>query len=310
MPVLVAIDGSWHTDAPLRLGALVAQRSGEPLTVLTVVRPKATGVRDPSDQILARARELDLPGASDTRIRVRIGDPATEIVREADEGGYDLVIVGERTNKNLVARVLMGSTAIRVVEHAPCPVIVAKGRVGPIQRILLCDSGSEDPSVGLPSVAHNSHGHLSNSAAANRLGTGGTSRVGPSILSRFTQLPLDLLNGAGEIVVLHVMSQMSAGPGVQGKQLRSETEELMEEHAPEGDLLGRDIEALERLGLHAHAKVCHGLVVEEILEEAQRGDHDLVVIGAYRGAGWQRILLDDLAHRIVVELDRSVLVLR
>jgi nucleotide-binding universal stress UspA family protein len=53
-----------------------------------------------------------------------------------------------------------------------------------------------------------------------------------------------------------------------------------------------------------------GLVVEEILEEARCGDHDLVVIGAYRGVGWQRILLDDLAHRIIVELDRPVLVLR
>jgi nucleotide-binding universal stress UspA family protein len=310
MPVLVAIDGPWHADAPLRLGAQIAQRSGEPLTILTVVRPKAAGAQAQSDQILARARELDLPGASDMRIRVRIGDPATEIVREADEGGYDLVIVGERTNKNLLSRFLMGSTAIRVVEHAPCPVIVAKGRVGPIQRILLCDSGSEDPSVGLPAVAHNAHGHVSNASAATLPGTGGTGRAGPSLLSRFTKLPLEFLNGAGEIVVLHVMSQMSAGPGVQGKQLRSDTEVLMQEHAPEGDLLGRDIEALERLGFHARAKVCHGLVVEEILEEAQRGDHDLVVIGAYRGAGWQRILLDDLAHRIVVELDRSVLVLR
>ena len=106
------------------------------------------------------------------------------------------------------------------------------------------------------------------------------------------------------------MSQMSAGPGVRGKQLRSDTEELIEERTPEGELLGRDIEALANLGLCARAQVRHGLVVEEILEEAQGGDYDLVVIGAYRGQGWQRILLDDLAHRIVVELDRPVLIVR
>ena len=64
------------------------------------------------------------------------------------------------------------------------------------------------------------------------------------------------------------------------------------------------------MGLRARAKVRHGLVVEEILEEVQSEDYDLVVIGAYRGQGWQRILLDDLAHRIVVELDRPVLVVR
>jgi nucleotide-binding universal stress UspA family protein len=222
---------------------------------------------------------------------VRIGHPATEIVREAQEGGYDLVVVGEGPDHNLVTRFVQGSTAIRVVEHAPCPVIVAKGKIGSLRRILLCDSGSQDPSVGLK--------------ASLRI-----EEAGPSVLCRFTRGLLDLCDGAGEIVVLHVMSQMSAGPGVRGKQLRSDMETLIEERAPEGQLLGRDIEALARLGLGARARVRHGLVVEEILEEARLGDYDLVVIGAHRGQGWQRILLDDLTHRIVVELDRPVLVVR
>jgi nucleotide-binding universal stress UspA family protein len=56
--------------------------------------------------------------------------------------------------------------------------------------------------------------------------------------------------------------------------------------------------------------VRHGLVVDEILAEAQSGDYDLVAIGAYRGEFWQRILLDDQAHRILVQLDRPVLVVR
>jgi nucleotide-binding universal stress UspA family protein len=205
----------------------------------------------------------------------------------------------------LLVRFLHGSTAIRVVEHAPCPVVVAKGKIGPIQRILVCDSGSEDPYLGLSSTVHNAN--ILNSGAHVR---GGTAMAGPSLLSRFLLLPPGLLNGVAEILVLHVMSQMSAGPGVQGEQLRSDAEELTDQRAPEGDLLGRDIAALQRLGLDARAKVSHGLVVEEILEEARCGDHDLVVIGAYRGVGWQRILLDDLAHRIIVELDRPVLVLR
>jgi nucleotide-binding universal stress UspA family protein len=85
---------------------------------------------------------------------------------------------------------------------------------------------------------------------------------------------------------------------------------LINERAPEGELLQRDIEVLDKLGVHARAKVRHGLVVEEILYEVQGEDYDLVVIGAYRGEGWQRILLDDLAHRLVVELDRPVLVVR
>lgn len=292
MPVLAAIDGSWHTDAALRVAAQIAQRGREPLTILTVIRPRGSWVPLPLDEVVNRIGGMGLPELPDVRTKVRAGHPATEIVREAEEGEYDLVVVGQRQGRNMVARFLTGSTAIRVVEHAPCPVIVAKGKAGPIQHILLCDSGSDDPTVGLPTNMH------------------GTGRPVPPVLSRFTLLPLDLLNGTGEIVVLHVMSQMSAGPGVQGKQLRSDSDQLINEHAPEGELLERDIEALNRMGLRARAKVCHGLVIEEILDEARRGDYDLVVIGAYRGEGWQRILLDDLAHRIIVELDRPVLVVR
>jgi nucleotide-binding universal stress UspA family protein len=292
MPILVATNGSSHTEASLRLGAQIAERCREPLTILTVIRHQADRPPVPVDAILARAREIVQPQFPNVHLKVRIGHPATEIVREAEEGNYDLVIVGQKPNRNLAARFLLGSTAIRAVEHAPCPVIVAKGKIDPIQRILLCDSGSEDPAVGLPSASL------------------GVRNVGPSVLSRFAELPVDLLDGTGEIVVLHVMSQMSAGPGVKGEQLRSNTEVLIEERAPEGELLQRDLEAMENLGVRARAKVRHGLVVEEILDEVHSEDYDLVVIGAYRGQGWQRILLDDLAHRIVVELDRPVLVLR
>jgi nucleotide-binding universal stress UspA family protein len=295
MPVLVAIDGTWHSGAALQMAAQIALLHREPLTVLTVVKPKTGQGPLPPDEILTRIRAMDLSGVPDVQTKVRYGHPAAKIVREAEEGNYALVVVGARQQRNSVGRRLLGSTAIRVAEHAPGPVIVAKDPIRPIRQILLCDSGSMDPAVGLPP----------NSSGA-RVPAGKV----PSVLGRFTELPLRLLNGAGEIVVMHVMSQMSAGPGVPGKQLRSEAEALIREHAPEGELLERDIEALQRMGLRARAKVSRGLVVEEILEEAQRGDYDLVVIGAYRGQGWQRILLEDLAHRIISGLDRSVLVVR
>ncbi|MGD9049781.1 MAG: universal stress protein, partial [Anaerolineae bacterium] len=113
-----------------------------------------------------------------------------------------------------------------------------------------------------------------------------------------------------EMTILHVMSQMSAGPGVRGEQLRADAEELMSEHSPEGQLLERNLDILEGSDLNAQPKVRHGLVVDEILEEAGSGDYDLVVIGAHPDEGWRRILLDDLAHRLLVRLKRPVLVVR
>jgi nucleotide-binding universal stress UspA family protein len=255
-----------------------------------------------ADAILSSAREIVRPQIQEILAKVRVGQPATEIVGEAEEGHYDLVIVGNKPNGGLLARLLPCSTAAHVVGHAPCPVIVAKGEIGPIQRILLCDSGSEDPSVGLLTTLLPDDGPI---PATLPSGSGV-----PAKLRRCTKILLNLLEGGGEIVVLHVMSQMSAGPGVRGKQLRSDMEALIEERAPEGELLTRDIEALENLGFRARARVRHGLVVEEIVDQVQSEEYDLVAIGAHRGQGWQRILLEDLAHRIVVELKRPILVVR
>lgn len=274
MRILMATRGWPYAEAVLRLGTQIARRAGDPPTVVTVIRREADRPR--ADAILARVSELLKPMVPNVRTRVRVGHPAEEIIREAEEGKYDLVIVGERQKRDLATRFLLGSTALRVVEHAPCPVIIAKGKIGPIRRILLCDSGAQIP----------------------------------SLLSRFTAQLAAMIEGEEEVTVLHVMSQMSAGPGVAGKHLRASAEELIQEHTPEGELLERNIQALEQPNIHPRPKVRHGLVVDEILEEARSGDYDLVIIGAHRGEGWRRILLDDLAHQIITQVDRPVLVVR
>lgn len=288
MRILLTAHGKPHDEVALRFGAQIACCAQERTTILTVIedeleRPRASAV-------LERAREL-LEGVPNVHTRIRVGHAAREIIREAEEGNYDLIVVGERQNPNLLARFLSGSNTVRIVEHAPCPVIVAKGRAGPICRILLCDSGAEGPLADL----------TPNRAAHRR---------GPSLLARFTAQLADMLKGEEEITVLHVMSQISAGPGVQSDQLEADVQRLIEEHSPEGELLKQDAQALERPGVRVHLKVRHGLVVDEILDEAQAGDYDLVVIGAHRGEGWQRILLDDLAHKILMQMDRPVVVVR
>ncbi|MBI1878311.1 MAG: universal stress protein [Chloroflexi bacterium] len=273
MRLLIATGGSPHSEVALRLGTQIARHASVTPTVLTVIKGEMNRAR--ATLILARACELLKPELSDLQTKVRLGQAAEEIIQEAKEGDYDLIIVGERRDHDLVTRFL-GSTAKRVIEHAPCPVIVAKGKSGPIHRILLCDSGAESQ----------------------------------SLLNRFTERLPALVEGEVEVTVLHVMSQITAGPGVPGKQLRANAEELIQAHTPEGELLERDIQILEQSNLHPQAKVRHGLVVDEILAEARSGDHDLVVIGAHRGAGWERLLLDDLARQIIEQMDRPVLVLR
>jgi len=272
MKILMATGGSPHSEVALRFGAQIASRLGEIPTILTVISHEADRPR--ADAILQRSVELLKPIIPVVHTRIRIGHRAEEIVREAEEGSYSLAVVGERQRHAPMTRFLLGSTAIRVVEHAPCPVVVAKGKIGPVGRILLCDSGVEDT----------------------------------PLLSRFLDQLAGLMRAEAEVTILHVMSQISAGPAVSGEQLYADAEELIQRQAPEGEWLSRDVQLLRQLNLQPHPKVRHGLVVDEILAEASEGDYDLVVIGAHRGEGWRRILLDDLAHQIITETDRPVLV--
>jgi nucleotide-binding universal stress UspA family protein len=274
MRILMATDGSINADEALNFGAQIARRTDENPTILAVTKKEAD--RSQVDSILAGAQRLMSREKINVQTKVRIGHPAEEIIREAEEGVYDLVIVGEGQHHALVTRFKLGSTALRVAENSPCPVIIVKGKARSIDRILLCDSG------------------------AGRSST----------LSRFTAELAKILEGEEEITVLHVMSQMSAGPGVRGQQLRADAEELIAAHTPEGEVLNEVFQVFGDLGIHSTSKVRHGLVVDEILAEARIGNYDLVIIGAHQGEGWQRLLLEDQARKIISQLDRPVLVIK
>lgn len=58
------------------------------------------------------------------RVETRFGDPATEIVRFAAEGGFDQIVMGRR-GRGGVARLLLGSVSEKVLKEAPIPVTVA-----------------------------------------------------------------------------------------------------------------------------------------------------------------------------------------
>jgi nucleotide-binding universal stress UspA family protein len=55
----------------------------------------------------------------------RHGDPAAAIVEEAEARGVDLVVVGCR-GLGTTQRWLVGSVGTRVVQHAPCSVLVVR----------------------------------------------------------------------------------------------------------------------------------------------------------------------------------------
>ena len=269
MRILIATGGAAHSTLALEMGRLIAAASGSTPLLLMVIKHEAEHSR--AETILAHA--VSLMGL-EAQTKIRIGNPAKEIIRESEEGNYDLVILGSRPTHTLLTR-LLGSTTEWVVAHAPCPVIIAKGSPTPLRRILVCITAVEIPS------------HL----------------------TLFTRRLVSLLDEPCAITLLHVMSQIRAGPTARDEwQLSAGAAELIREQEPEGILLQRDMLALQMPGVHVQPRIRHGPVVEEVLAEAQEGGCDLIVIGSHQARGWERFLLDDLAHQIVVQADRPVLV--
>jgi nucleotide-binding universal stress UspA family protein len=81
---------------------------------------------------LARLRELELPASLPVEKVVLEGGPASEITRFAKDAGAGLIITATHGHTGL-NHLWLGSTAERVVRHAPCPVLVIRERLVPVR---------------------------------------------------------------------------------------------------------------------------------------------------------------------------------
>ena len=158
MKVLLAIDGSDASMSAVAATAALPLPPGATVTVVSVVPdsfapegavwPNVVRVDPPSDRerihddVSRRLLEIgDRLRAEERTIEVRVldGRPASKIVAEAERLSADLIVMGAR-GLSAVRRLLLGSVSSEVVDHAPCPVFVA--RHAKVDRVLLATDGS------------------------------------------------------------------------------------------------------------------------------------------------------------------------
>lgn len=135
--ILVAIDGSEASDRAFAKAVELALLTRAHLTALAIEGPlpayaatvaEVEEVKREKDAffggLAARARAQAERAGVDVEIELRAGHAAEAISRFAAAGGYDLVVLGHRGH--FLRDHLLGSTADRVAEQAPCPVMIVR----------------------------------------------------------------------------------------------------------------------------------------------------------------------------------------
>jgi nucleotide-binding universal stress UspA family protein len=144
MRVLYATDGSEQSAAAGRLVASMAWPAGSSVRVVCAVdagaaffgAPLAPAVPANADLLEQQLRddgkrivEAAVAELSSANVAVdcMVADdrPATAVVEEARDWPADLIVMGSRGHGQIASMVL-GSVSAEVVDHAPCPVLVAR----------------------------------------------------------------------------------------------------------------------------------------------------------------------------------------
>jgi nucleotide-binding universal stress UspA family protein len=136
--ILVAIDGSSRAPYVLQTAATIAKQAGAKLIVLRAVgilpELPAEVLLDSPDHVAQIALKLtrtavetavkSLPPELVDRIEAKIGSPWNVICDLATSEKVDLIVVGTHGYSGIDH--LLGTTAARIVNHAPCSVLIAR----------------------------------------------------------------------------------------------------------------------------------------------------------------------------------------
>lgn len=138
--ILIAVDGSKYSEKALFKARKIAEGIGGEVTILHVINPLRDTVyinnrelgneikRNATirgEEVIKKAKEI-FEGFKGTFItETRFGDPVDEIIKFAEEGGFDLIVMGSRGG-GIFSRALLGSVSDKVVHHVKTSVLIVK----------------------------------------------------------------------------------------------------------------------------------------------------------------------------------------
>src|SRR2546421_8209982 len=271
MKILICSDGMQAADSVTKLGASLAGPLQADTTLLGIAE------KSQDEALLREALEKQAEWLRQKNVSPQIaigaGNPVRQIVNETAKAKYDLVIIGARKT---------GSTGLHwrsektyeVIKSISPPVLVAMGEWAQLKRFLVCTGGKE-------------------------------------FIEEAVQLAGKLAAAVGaSVTLLHVMAEP---PAIYADLVRLEedVDRLLESKSELGTNLRQQKRELERLGVSAEVRVRHGIVIDQVFEEAREGDYDLIVTGTSQARGLLRhYIMGDLTLSILNRANCPVLVAR
>jgi nucleotide-binding universal stress UspA family protein len=290
MRIVVGVDGSeasltalelvasttWPAGTNIRLvGAYERPLFGglSPLPADAVADETTQGALFTTLQCLSKRLEGN---AYATETVVARGRPADVLLTEADDLRADMVVVGSR-GLGVVPSALLGSVSATLVDHASCPVLVAR-RPG-VTRIVLATDGSQSAEA-IPAVL--------------------------LAWNLFRDAPIKVLNVApspSDTARAVLVSALVGEDAATGTYASHE----IDRHRLMADEMARRLVAG---GRHAEGSTRTGEAATQIEAAAAEWGADLIVTGSRGLSGMQRLIMGSVAHHVLLHSRSSVLVMR
>ena len=134
--ILVGFDGSAQSEKATESALALAKSLDSSLLLFAVARPPEPATMVELDAMLDDAREhfeeqfkRIIQRAKDLGVEMQtdiaVGHPVEQIVHRAETDHVDLIVLGRR-GKSRWEKMLVGSTAEKVLRYAHCPVMVVR----------------------------------------------------------------------------------------------------------------------------------------------------------------------------------------
>jgi nucleotide-binding universal stress UspA family protein len=277
--LLVATDFSPRSDRALRRASLLARKLGSALTLVHVVdaeQPERlvaadrTAASELLDEMTATLRDGD---GIDAGWILTEDDVVSGILRAAGDISAELVVIGP--NRKRLRDIFTGTTAERVVQQSGYPILVAVDTPsGDYRKTLLAlDFDEASKAAGRAALA----------------------------MGVFDQT---------EVVVMHAFDAPAQGLMRRAMMDAQDIDDYVDTEESAAAAKLRELRNELRLPRTEHSVVAMtGGPARTILESAQTGACDLIVIGATQRRGLERVLVGSVTADVIRDAHRDILII-